>query len=257
MGLFRPRRRDFVRVQTRTIPAVMTKDALNRFGPSILGLGDLLTEGSPVDVICAIFDLEGFTDFAGHTDPHLALPEFFGAYLQWLFDGVRKGAIAKQKDDGVVLYYPLPFYAKFMGDGVIFLWNTSMNIDSENNNIAFTCVKLAQSYGTDLLPRVQQLVSHAPRKMRCGVARGRVVSVGAGEDFVGPCMNLAARLQKLTPFSWAVARNGLPTFGTSYKRTAVLRAASIRGFSGRELVYLPLREFEKLTSEESKAYPAP
>ena len=39
------------------------------------------------------------------------------------------------------------------------------------------------------------IVSEPPPVLRCGLARGTVFSVGNRSDFVGSCINMAARLQ--------------------------------------------------------------
>ena len=44
-------------------------------------------------------------------------------------------------------------------------------------------------------------MSRVPLKLRCGIARGQIMSIGDASLFVGPCINVAARLQKLGKFS--------------------------------------------------------
>ena len=42
-----------------------------------------------------------------------------------------------------------------------------------------------------------------PNKLRCGIARGNVFPIGNGCNFVGPCINISARLQKFKGLSFA------------------------------------------------------
>src|SRR5438477_5701693 len=102
----------------------LSKKAFDGFTPTSLGLGDLATEGRYVQSIAAIFDLEGFTAFCNQVDSHLVIPEFLTRYLDWLFARVREELKESEEDDRVALWCDLPFFVKFMGDGLLFLWDT-------------------------------------------------------------------------------------------------------------------------------------
>jgi hypothetical protein len=97
-------------------------EALAAFGPDLLQLGDVRTPSRPVDVLSVVFDLEGFTHFTHFTrqiDPQLTVPAFLSSFLQWLFDAVRRPLV--QREASATLWAELPFFSKFMGDGVLFL----------------------------------------------------------------------------------------------------------------------------------------
>jgi class 3 adenylate cyclase len=231
-----------------------------RFDPSILGLGDVSKPAVAADAICAMFDLGGFTAFAGQVDPHLAIPEFLSAFLPWLFDTLKTQSTLKEVDNGVILYNRLPFFAKFMGDGVLLLWDTRDMDETAAFNIPVTCWNICVRYKTHFLPRVRLDVTDPPSELRVGVARGRVFSVGDGSDFVGPCINVAARLQKISAgtticFS-RLGFNGEKYAGETTKGLLVLKKVMVRGV-GYQLVYLPKSEFENLSAEDQKAFRAP
>ncbi|HYM60827.1 MAG TPA: hypothetical protein VEZ11_08035, partial [Thermoanaerobaculia bacterium] len=91
-----------------------------------------------------------------------------------------------------------------------------------------------------------------PHALRCGVARGRVYSIGDGNDFVGPCINIAARLQKVASgITFCFSRRGFDgeKFSGSTKEL-LLRRISIRGIGNSELVYVPRAEYEALSGDD-------
>src|SRR3982751_2685772 len=92
------------------------------FNASLLGLGDISADGKYFEALAAIFDLEGFTSFTNQIDPHLVIPEFLNEFLTWLFDAIS-AQLKREVDEEVILWGELPFFAKFLGDGVLFLWD--------------------------------------------------------------------------------------------------------------------------------------
>ena len=85
-----------------------------------------------------------------------------------------------------------------------------------------------------------------------GIARGQVLSVGDGNDFVGPCINMAARLQKLGSMSFAISRRGFDPKEcfTNIQKQLVLKKLPIRGVGEDEPVLLRKKEFAALSDEE-------
>lgn len=95
-----------------------------------------------------------------------------------------------------------------------------------------------------------------PSKLRCGIAQGQVTSIADGSDFVGLCINIASRLQKLGEgaFSFACTKKGLEEDpGYWYKDFRLIRYP-IRGVSKEELVYVLKREFRTLSEKDKKRY---
>ncbi len=93
--------------------------------------------------------------------------------------------------------------------------------------------------------------------MRCGIARGIVYSVGNGDDYVGPCINLASRLQKLSSLTFAFSRKGFDyeTYMPANRSTKYcVKEVQIRGIGDRELVCLLKDEYNQLPEEEKRKF---
>jgi class 3 adenylate cyclase len=253
MATFRTRRSDYkAGTIGDSIGLRLPKARFQQFDAGILGLGDISRASDTTEAVCAIFDLGGFTDFSRQVDPHLAVPAFMTAFLGWLFREVREQSVLTDPDDSdtLLLYSPLPFFAKFMGDGVLFLWNVeTLHIDALMN-IAPTLGNITMRYQRDLLPQVRRIVADPPDKLRVGLARGRVLSIGNGSDFVGPAINLSARLQKLIPsLTFCCSGRGFDFEHHDHAQSRerlVLKLASVRGIGERELVYVLRDEYDAL-----------
>jgi class 3 adenylate cyclase len=240
------------------IASALSISEFNRFNESILGLGDISKEAETVEAIAAIFDLEGFTAFANQHDPHLEMPEYLHAFLHWLFDKVVKEFTIKGLKDDMLMWSALPFFAKFMGDGVLFLWNSKYCADkSEMGNIIVNLSKITRLYEKDFLPKIKTDISHPPKRLRCGVARGRVISVGDKTDWVGPCINLSSRLQKLGSLPFSFQRKGFEPskcFSKEVIEILLPKKVKIRGIDNDEIIMIFKSDFEKLSKEEQAIF---
>jgi hypothetical protein len=228
-----------------------------KFSPLLLGLGDVSKQGQYHHALAAIFDLEGFTDFTNQIEPHLVVPDFLGAFLKWLLKEVSEEMEVGREGSDVYLWSSLPIFAKFLGDGVLFLWDTSALSHMGIGNIVISMDSICTKYVSQFLPNVSQRVTKPPIKLRCGIARGQIMSVGDGNDFVGPCINLASRLQHLAPFNLATSRKGIDPekcFTESYRGEFQLIRTPIRGIGDEELVLVRKSEFEALSNETRLAY---
>lgn len=223
-----------------------------RFNVSILGLGSIASQGKPREVLAAIFDLEGFTNFCSQADPHLFMPVFLGRFLDWIFKTILNETICKESGGDVLLWTKLPFYAKFTGDGVLFLWDLKNTEPCDVGNMVMVLDNVCDAYRNDFLPKIRNKVVKPPSRLRCGAARGRVVSVGSDMDYVGPCINTASRLQKLEKFSFAFLAKGidLGMFAEVEQKNIVLIKYPIRGVGDEELIYVKQREFNSLSDKQ-------
>lgn len=228
-----------------------------KFNPSVLGLGDIEKEGSYKQALSAIFDLEGFTDFCNQIDPHLVIPDFLNSFLLWLFNKIANEFTRHKDKTQVYMWCRLPFFSKFMGDGVLFLWDTTEIEQVELGNVVFSLHNICDLYRSEFLPKIKRQVSKAPKKLRCGIARGQVISVGDNKDFVGACINVSARLQKLGQFSFAFSKRGFtlekcfdPNVADNYE----LIKTQIRGIGDGELVYVCKTELDALSPIERKQF---
>jgi class 3 adenylate cyclase len=236
-----------------------------RFNPSILGLGDIMREGASVEALAAVYDLEGFTAFCGQDDSHLVVHEFLEMFLAWLFRQTAQSFTRKEEGDQVLIWGRLPFFAKFLGDGVLFLWDTNppddrIRGDKAIGNIALGLLKTCLAYKAEFLPTARKRFAAPPQRLRCGVARGRVLPIGDGQDFVGPCINLASRLQKLSPLSFAISAKGVNIEKAMDPGDAchfVPKRIKVRGLKVEQLVYVLTDEVKKLTAAERDEFQEP
>jgi class 3 adenylate cyclase len=234
----------------------LSREEFDSFTPKVLGIGDISAEGSFVQCLVAFFDLEGFSDFSLQPESHLVIPEFLSRYLEWLFATLRKEFTETSNKTHVDIWGGLPFFAKFMGDGIMLLWDTSNIIGKGGiHNTIHTLSVVTKAYESEFLKTIRKQISKPPKHLRCGIARGQAVSVGGGLDYVGPCINIASRLQKLSTLSFVVSRRGVDIFEESdLGKILMVVKTSIRSIGEEELVYVLKNEFEGLPSEQKKFF---
>lgn len=228
-----------------------------QFNVGLLDLGSLGKDSTVTNTLAAVFDLDGFTDFCSQIDPHLVIPEFLTHFLDWLFESIRKHFTKEETKDMVQLWGSLPFFGKFTGDGVLFLWNTDLSGGATGiGNIVLQLRIICSDYLTELYPILSKNLSKVPKRLRVGIARGQVMSVGENKDFVGPCINMAARLQKLGSLSFAVSRKGFDPDECfpSWKNAFVIKKIHIRGIGEEEPVILLAQEYNALNKKEKALF---
>jgi class 3 adenylate cyclase len=225
------------------------------FKSDILGLGTIGMRTTPRAVICAFFDLGGFTEFCNKGDSGQYIPNFLNSYLEWFFSQIQEKTKYEEYDDGIATYHDLPFLIKFLGDGLMILWDVS-NINESNGievktlgNIILSSLEITEKYSRDFFDEIKNKVGNPPTKLRCGIAKGTVYSVGNGEgqDYVGTCINLASRLQKLPGITFSFSNNGIheEAFKPDEKRF-IKKHVKIRGIGENELISILSREDHSL-----------
>jgi class 3 adenylate cyclase len=228
---------------------VLDNETLAEFNPAVLGLGDISVPSREIDAIAAVFDLAGFTRFCNHVDPHLAVPRYLSAFLEWIFERVKIGLTERSYADRKALWAELPFMAKFLGDGVLLLWNTRSMDDARVCSIVTTLYDICYEYRHQFYKEMSLVVDSPPSILRCGLARGRVFSVGNGRDYIGHCINTASRLQKLSLLTFCFPSRGFNVQGymrESHRHLFLPKRASIRGVGENELVWVLGDEFNRL-----------
>jgi class 3 adenylate cyclase len=268
MGLFKIRKRDFYICDSGR--PHLKRERVDQFNETVLDLGNLTTPSIEMDAVAAVFDLAGFTRFCTQIDPQLAIPEYLSSFLAWLFREIKEWTLVSgeqadsgesESDDGTVpALVTLPFYSKFMGDGVLFLWDTRNLTEEAICSIPALAMQVSAAYSVDFLPKVSFSVADPPDGLRCGIARGKVYSVGDGRDFVGPCINMAARLQKLSLIPVSFSRRGFDAdkhMNAHMRGHFVLKKVSVRGIGENELVYVSKDDFERLPAVEKKSFREP
>jgi class 3 adenylate cyclase len=241
----------------------LSKKKFESFDSSTLGLGDISQEGKYIQALAAFYDLEGFTAFCNQVDSHLVIPEFLKLFIDWLFTSLADEFKESVTNGRVILWNSLPFYTKFLGDGILFLWDTAAFSSDFPSiaNIAYNLHAVSNQYQTEFLPDIKKCVSKPPAKLRCGVARGQIISIGEGNDYVGSCINIAARLQKLSQLTFAISRRGFDLSQAHHEvklwKQFILKKVELRGIGEEELVYVKKKEFEQLPSKERMLFKNP
>jgi hypothetical protein len=235
------------------------RSELGKFNPDVLGIGNIAAKSKQIDAIAAAFDLSGFTRFCSQVDPHLSLPRFLNSFLGWLFDEIKSELEikAESEEDRLYLWTELPFFAKFTGDGVMFLWDAENMSTIRICNIVVSMDNICGSYHRKFVPGMKKHLSHVPIDLRCGVARGMVCTVGKGGDYVGPCINIASRLQKLSSMRICISLRGIDFEEGMGKETAekyTVKSVPIRGIGEGELVIVDKEQFEKLPKRDKEFF---
>lgn len=268
MKTFQPSYR-YVIHPTRGIQ-VVAEESLEEFGPALLDIGDIQTPSEPLEVLAVVFDLEGFTHFTRQVDPQLAIPSFVSDFVTWLFGEIEECLVDQSQNN--VLWAELPFFSKFTGDGVLFLWKIDMKkivgIDTTLGsaklqehlnrflcNIVASLFNFRRRYPLFLKNALRKYVD-PPSRLRCGIARGNVVSLGGGNDFVGPCINIASRLQKFEGLSFAFSARGIDPEGFNVDFDTVFQQCrmGIRGIGEHELVYVVKEELSQLPAQQRERF---
>ena len=262
MTIYKPKPEDYVRIDVEGKKRkVLSTQACENFNTSLLGVGDLTQASIATDAIAAVFDLEGFTNFCKQIEPHLSVPLFLSEFLSWLMEQIKEEMIKEMLEAGAILWSPLPFFIKFMGDGILVLWDSSEMGDVARRNVIVSLYSICQRYTKVFLPKIQGKVVEPPSILRCGVARGTVYSVGNGNDFVGSCINMAARIQKLPGSTFAFNRRGFDIEGSNvvkfFKEKVTVRRVSIRGIGENELIAILKPEFDSMKATDKKIYRDP
>jgi len=225
----------------------------------VLRLGDICLPSKEVEALAAVFDLSGFTNFCSKVDPHLSVPEYLSRFLYWLFDEIRTEFTAKGYHKSKALWAELPFLAKFSGDGVLFLWDTSNMTETRICNIVVSLLCICREYRNTFYREIKMVVGSPPKVLRCGIARGRVFSVGNGQDYVGSCINIASRLQKLSDLTFCFSQRGFDIeqdMEEVNRRNFVEKLVTLRGI-GEELVWILKKEFNNLPEKERELFRSP
>jgi len=236
------------------------REAFARFNPGVLGLGDIQQDSIARPAIAAIFDLQGFTTFCKQMEPHLSVPIYLSGFLGFIFAAIRVETVRNIYKEGFTLWHDLPFFTKFMGDGLLVLWDTSGMGAAAQHNLILSCVNTLNLYRSDFLPEMRRKVADTPPVLRCGIAKGMVFSVGNGEDYVGSCINLAARLQKVAALPIAFARRGFDPeaqWKPGDRARWLLKKVSIQGIGEGELLYVRKADFEVLGEGDQKRFQDP
>jgi class 3 adenylate cyclase len=238
---------------------LLNNEITRRFNPEMLDLGDINTPCQEKEAIAAVFDLTGFTAFCNQVDAYLAIPRFLNNFLDWFFTTIKEGLT--EADDGTrsTFWVELPILVKFLGDGLLVIWDAHRLTDEQICRLAATLYHICYSYRRDFYPQIRMVVDKPPGVLRCGVARGKVFSVGNGNDYVGHSINNASRLSQLGPLTFCFPHRGFRVreyMPEDYARLFVPKYISIKGVGENEQVWVPGDEFDRLPEKTRLQYRA-
>jgi class 3 adenylate cyclase len=244
----RPLAGDVESVARRTDSGPADGIVIRKFDPTMLELGDVSAPCQEKDAIVAVFDLTGFTAFCNQVDAHLAIPRFLSDFLDWLFTNIRRRITERDPGGNGAILAEVPMMVKFLGDGLLILWNARRMEEDRVCRIAVSLFEITHAYQREFYPRINMIVDKPPSMLRCGIARGKVFSVGGGRDYVGHCINNASRLAHLGvsfcfPHRGFQVRDFLPA---KYMQIFVPKLVPIRGVGDDELIWVVRDEFERL-----------
>jgi class 3 adenylate cyclase len=228
---------------------ILEKEVITRFNPSILNLGDISTPCQEKEAVAAVLDLTGFTAFCSQADSYLAIPRFLNDFLEWFFNSLSDGLTEEDFGNRSSFWADFPRLVKFLGDGILVVWNARRMTEEQICRIVTTLFDICRNYRREFYPRIAMAVSKPPVTLRCGVARGKVFTVGDGKDFVGHCINTASRLSHLEPLTFCFPHRGFQVrenMPVEYRQLFVPRYITIRGVGGNEPVWVVREEYEKL-----------
>ncbi|OGO32772.1 MAG: hypothetical protein A2Z29_00765 [Chloroflexi bacterium RBG_16_56_11] len=244
-------------VQRQTGIRLNDAEIKKKFSPAVLDLGDLSAPCREIEAVAAIFDLSGFTRFCNQVDSYLAIPRFLNGFLDWFFEGVRKGLTEKRNNGQTYLWAGLPVMVKFLGDGLLLIWNARGMKEPQICRLVATLYDLCRDYRSDFYPGMSLMVNKPPAVLRCGIARGKVFSVGGGKDYVGHCINSASRLSHLGSLTFCFPHHGFPVrefMPVEDARLFTQKYVTIRGVGEDELVWVVGTEFERLSEREKMLF---
>ena len=228
---------------------LLDNEIVEKFNPSMLALGDISTPCQEKEAIAAVFDLSGFTRFCNQVDSYLAIPRFLNDFLGWFFSSIKKELTEEEYGSRTSVWAELPVLVKFLGDGLLLLWNARRMNEVQICRIVATLYNICYAYRHEFYPKINMAVNKPPTVLRCGVARGKVFTVGNGRDYVGHCINNASRLSQLGPLSFCFPHRGFQVrdhMPAEYSRLFIPKYLSVRGVGENELVWVVKDEFDRL-----------
>ena len=116
---------------------------------------------------------------------------------------------------------------------------------------------ITRNYSNDFFQKIKKRVVEPPFKLRCGITKGNVYSVGDGNDYVGPCINFATRLQKLPGITFAFSNRGInleEAFKEETRDRFTEKLIEARGIGENELIFILKEEFNKMNEKDKQNY---
>jgi class 3 adenylate cyclase len=236
---------------------LLDNEIIKRFNPAMLELGDISAPCREREAVAAVFDLTGFTVFCNQVDSYLAIPRFLNDFLDWFFSNIRNRITEEDLGDQSALWTGLPILVKFLGDGLLVLWDAQRMTEEQVCRLAGTLYEVCRAYRTEFYPRMSMVVNKPPALLRCGVARGKVYSIGNEKDYVGHCINNASRLSHLGSLTFCFPHRGFQVrehMPAAYRRVFIPKYVSIRGVGENELVWVVAEEYNRMPVKSQEKF---
>ena len=236
---------------------LLDNNTIKKFNPSMLELGDLCAPCQEKEAVTAVFDLTGFTAFCNQVDSYLAIPRFLNDFLEWFFSNIRYRITEKNFGDRSQLWTGLPVMVKFLGDGLMLLWDARKMSEEQICRLVGTLYMVCHAYRTEFYPHISLAVNKPPSVLRCGVARGKVFSIGNYKEYVGHCINSASRLSHLGFLSFCFTHRGFQVrehMPEEYRQIFVPKYVSIRGVGENEMVWIVKDEYDRLPVKNREVF---
>jgi class 3 adenylate cyclase len=215
--------------------------------------------------VALVYDLEGFSRFFNQPDVQDYVPRFLNHVSQALSTVIYGGAQHWLESPKTIEPLRLaPLHEKFLGDGALYIW--TMSAEETTGFLITLCNRL-----WNLKRNFQAVVRRAaddvpvldiPQKIRFGLARGTIFELtrkgSPDKEYIGFCINLAARLQSYCSDLGFIASARLGISAESFHKNGYIKvvATQIKGFP-KELVFVDANEFAALeTSTREELFEA-
>lgn len=200
-----------------------------------------------IKIIVAVFDLKGFTNFFNKIpiNKNIVASSFVNGLLYWFYYRFKR-------------YYKFePVFSKFLGDGVLMIWEPGQQKISIQDIITLmnTCwdmVAASNRYEIEYLQEFCKKIGKRwnvkyPTRLRVGMSLGHAVKYikrGKRSDYISESINIASRLVKFHEDIYFIAQSDL-VFGKIPKKFRyVQKKIRLRGI-GDLVVYIDKLDFQK------------
>lgn len=176
--------------------------------------------GVPCEVLALVIDLRGFSAFC--EKPNIESPYTCGL-LTGFYNMIR----------GSLIKFP-PDMMKFLGDGVLAIWETTREDRDIALNVALDAVQYLPSRWKEVL-RSPHFIHGAPEGLGCGLSFGLASKISVGNDYLGRPINIASRLCDVCPPNAVLIDRVVP--GVKEKVRVQSKIAQIKSY-GEYRVYM-------------------
>lgn len=163
------------------------------------------TAEAPKLGLALIFDLSGFSNFFNKPDLHFYITKYINHIIEsveiCLYGGEHYWLPKIQSTTPLSIK---PSMRKFLGDGILYVWENDANNTIGNDDFKQSLLNGLWNLQTNFSQVNKKLfeeipTADLPKSIKFGIAQGTVyklIEEDGSLDYIGPCINLAARLVK-------------------------------------------------------------